>query len=63
MHIDDLPAAQGLTLPEWSHLNRRCATVFTDAYVRRLDGADTEVQAACGRAAAAQPPELRALKS
>ena len=36
IHIDDLPAAQGLTLPEWSHLNRRCATVFTDAYVRRL---------------------------
>ena len=36
VHIDDLPAAQGLTLPEWSHLNRRCATVFTDVYVRRL---------------------------
>ena len=36
VHIDDLAQAQGLTLPEWSHLNRRCATVFTDAYVRRL---------------------------
>jgi hypothetical protein len=37
VHFDDLPAAvQHLTLPEWSHLNRRCATVFTDAYVRRL---------------------------
>jgi hypothetical protein len=36
VHIDDLPAAQNLTLPEWSHLNRKCATVFTDAYVRRL---------------------------
>jgi hypothetical protein len=36
VHIDDLQAAQGLTLPEWSHLSRRCATVFTDAYVRRL---------------------------
>ena len=36
IHVDDLSAAQGLTLPEWSHLNRRCATVFTDAYVRRL---------------------------
>jgi hypothetical protein len=37
VHIDDLPAPiQGMTLPEWSHLNRRCATVFTDAYVRRL---------------------------
>ena len=37
VHIDDLPAAvQHLTLPEYSHLNRRCAIVFTDAYVRRL---------------------------
>jgi hypothetical protein len=36
VHIDDLASAQGLPLPEWSHLNRRCATVFTDAYVRRL---------------------------
>ena len=36
IHVDDLAAAQGLTLPEWSHLSRKCATVFTDAYVRRL---------------------------
>ena len=37
IHTDDLPAsAQGLIIPEWSHLSRRCATVFTDAYVRRL---------------------------
>ena len=36
VHIDDLPQAQNLTLPEWSHLNRKCARVFTDAYVRRL---------------------------
>ena len=37
VHADDLPASvQGLTLPEWSHLNRACARVFTDAYVRRL---------------------------
>jgi hypothetical protein len=36
IHIDDLPAAQGLILPEWSHLSRRCSTVFTDAYVRHL---------------------------
>ena len=37
VHNDDLPAAaQKLTLPEWSHLNRACATVFTDAYVRAL---------------------------
>jgi hypothetical protein len=37
VHNDDLPAhLRRLTLPEWSHLNRACATVFTDAYVRRL---------------------------
>ena len=36
IHVDDLPAAQGLILPEWSHLSRKCARVFTDAYVRRL---------------------------
>jgi hypothetical protein len=36
IHIDDLPAAQNLNLPESSHLSRACATVFTDAYVRSL---------------------------
>jgi hypothetical protein len=36
IHIDDLPDAQNLTLPEESHLSRACATVFTDAYTRAL---------------------------
>jgi hypothetical protein len=36
IHADDDAAMQGLVLPENSHLSRRCATVFTDAYVRRL---------------------------
>jgi hypothetical protein len=36
VHADDLGQAQNLTLPEWSHLNRKCSRVFTDAYVRRL---------------------------
>jgi hypothetical protein len=36
LHFEDYPAMQGLNLPEWSHLSRRCATVFTDAYVREL---------------------------
>ena len=36
VHADELPQAQDLTLPEWSHLNAKCATVFTDAYVRAL---------------------------
>ena len=37
VHNDDLPPhARNLTMPEWSHLNRACAPVFTDAYVRAL---------------------------
>jgi hypothetical protein len=36
IHADDLPQAQNLELPEYSHLSRKCAAVFTDAYVRRL---------------------------
>ena len=36
IHADDLAQAQKLNLPEWSHLSRKCAAVFTDAYVRRL---------------------------
>jgi hypothetical protein len=36
IHADDLSQAQNLVIPEWSHLSRKCATVFTDAYVRRL---------------------------
>ncbi len=36
VHFDDLPAAQGLDIPEYSHLSRACSVVFTDAYVRRL---------------------------
>ncbi|CAN5131468.1 hypothetical protein BH10PSE12_BH10PSE12_12560 [soil metagenome] len=36
VHFDDLPNAQGLWLPELSHLHRSCALVFTDAYVRAL---------------------------
>ena len=37
VHNDDLPASvHHMIMPEWSHLDRRCAVVFTDAYVRRL---------------------------
>ena len=36
VHFDDETAMQGLVLPEYSHLSRACATVFTDAYVRAL---------------------------
>jgi hypothetical protein len=36
VHFQDIPNAQGLWAPELSHLSQACATVFTDAYVRRL---------------------------
>lgn len=36
IHADDEPEMQGLVLPEYSHLSRACATVYTDQYVRRL---------------------------
>ena len=48
--------AQGLTLPEWSHLTRKCARVFTDAYVRRL----TELTPRFKLRADAPPPLSRA---
>jgi hypothetical protein len=38
VHFDDYPAMQGLVVPEYSHLSRACATVFTDAYVRAIAG-------------------------
>ena len=53
VHIDDLPAARGLTLPEWSHLSRKCAIVFTDAYVRRLTELTPRLQLRAGA-----PPAL-----
>ena len=56
IHFDDLPQAQNLNLPEWSHLSRKCATVFTDAYVRRL----TELTPRLKLRADAPPPLGRA---
>ena len=38
VHFDDYPADAGLVLPEYSHLSRACATVFTDAYARAIAG-------------------------
>ena len=55
IHADDLPQAQQLILPEWSHLTRACATVFTDAYVRRL----TELTPRLKLRADAPPPLSR----
>lgn len=56
VHADDLPLAQRLVVPEWSHLSRKCATVFTDAYVRRL----TELTPRLKLRSDAPPPLSRA---
>ena len=56
IHADDLPQAQSLVLPEWSHLSRKCAAVFTDAYVRRL----VELTSRLQLRADAPPPLSRA---
>lgn len=36
LHAEDDPVTRALFLPEFSHLSQACATVYTDAYVRRL---------------------------
>lgn len=36
LRADDDPVENGLFLPEFSHLTRECARVYTDSYVRRL---------------------------
>lgn len=36
VHFEDHADLRVLPVPEWSHLTRRCATVFTDVYVRAL---------------------------
>jgi hypothetical protein len=56
IHADDLPRARNLVIPEYSHLSRKCATVFTDAYVRRL----TELTPRLKLRADAPPPLSRA---
>ena len=56
IHADDLPQAQNLVVPEWSHLSHKCATVFTDAYVRRL----TQLTPRLKLRADAPPPLSRA---
>lgn len=36
VHFEDALAMQGLETPEYSHLSRACARVYTDAFVRAL---------------------------
>jgi hypothetical protein len=36
IYFEDYPSMQHLAVPEWSHLSRSSAVIFTDAYVRVL---------------------------
>jgi hypothetical protein len=53
VHFDDMPNAQNLDLPEYSHLSGACSVVFTDAYVRALAAITPRI-----RLRAAAPPPL-----
>jgi hypothetical protein len=55
IHFNDYASMRGLDLPEWSHLSRRCATVYTDAYVRELVKASTRVTLRADAPAALDP--------
>ena len=52
LHSDDDPVMRELVPPEYSHLSRACATVYTDAYVRALAARTTRVALRAG----APPP-------
>jgi hypothetical protein len=60
IHFDDYASMRGLDLPEWSHLSRRCATVYTDAYVRELVKASNRVTLRADAPAALGPSDCEA---
>ncbi|HEY0232486.1 MAG TPA: hypothetical protein VGC55_14650 [Dokdonella sp.] len=60
IHANDEASMQGLNLPEYSHLTRACATVFTDAYVRKLAQITPRVQLRADAPAPLQPADCTA---
>jgi len=60
VHANDEPSMQGLNLPEYSHLSRACATVFTDSYVRKLAQIIPRVQLRADAPPALQPADCAA---
>ena len=59
IHADDEPNMRGLILPDYSHLSASCATVFTDALVRRLAVATPLIQLKSGVQKALTPADCR----
>lgn len=60
IHFEDYASMRGLDLPEWSHLSRRCATVYTDAYVRELARATDRLTLRADAPAALGPSDCEA---
>jgi hypothetical protein len=61
IHADDVPAMHGLVIPEYSHLSRACAAVFTDAYVRRLAQLTPRIRLVVGAPSPLSPRDCRAM--
>jgi len=59
VHFEDYPAMQGLNLPEYSHLTRACARVFTDAYVRAVATLTPRLRVLADAPAALSPADCR----
>ncbi len=59
VHFEDYPAMQGLNLPEYSHLTRACALVYTDAYLRAIAALTSRLRLRADAPAALSPADCR----
>jgi hypothetical protein len=57
VHFEDDPAMQGLKTPEYSHLSKACARVYTDAYLRALATRTSRVRLRADAPAALGPAD------
>jgi hypothetical protein len=57
VHFEDEPAMQGLKTPEYSHLSKACARVYTDAYLRALATRTSRVRLRADAPAALGPAD------
>jgi hypothetical protein len=57
VHFEDHPSMQRLKTPEYSHLSRACARVYTDAYVRSLATLTSRLRLRAGAPAVLTPED------
>ena len=57
VHFEDYASMQGLKTPEYSHLSRACALVYTDAYVRALAALTPRLRLRAGTPPAMTPKD------